>query len=227
MIYDRNDDLGRGGPLDYIPFLTEPHPDTPIPDFNQSPVADCGADQVVFDEVVLDGSSSYDPDGTLISYDWSLQHRTNPDNDKTATGVNPTVTGLNNGFYDTCLTVTDDMGATNTDCSLLAAAGSCFCTSSTTHVESILTGSFKAKYGKVTVTIFDNCGYPVPDAEVSGLFSGDFSEVGSGVTDANGVSVIYTTAEFKKASYTFCVIDVVKGALSYNPSDNVETCENK
>ena len=30
MILDRNDDLNRAGYIEYVPFLTEPHPDTPI-----------------------------------------------------------------------------------------------------------------------------------------------------------------------------------------------------
>jgi len=104
---------------------------------NQPPTSDCGTEQVVFDEVYLDGSDSYDPDGTIVSYNWSLQHRTNPENDKTANGIDPTITGLNNGFYDVCLTVTDDLGATDIDCSLLAAAGSCFCSPTTVHIETI------------------------------------------------------------------------------------------
>ena len=124
-------------------------------------------------------------------------------------------------------TVTDDKGATDTDSFLLAAAGSCFCTADKMHVESILLGTFKAQYGKVTVTIFDNCGNPVPDAEVTGTFSGDFNETGIGVTDANGTAIIYTTSGYKKASYTFCVDKVVNGSLTYDPTDNVETCDAK
>ena len=31
MIYDRNDDLGIQEYIEYVPFLTEPHPDTPSP----------------------------------------------------------------------------------------------------------------------------------------------------------------------------------------------------
>ena len=85
------------------------------------------------------------------------------------------------------------------------------------------------KYGKATVTVFDDCGNPVPAAAVTGTFSGDdFDEIGSGVTDANGVSVILTAAEVKKPSYTFCVDGVIKGTLPYEPNDNaVYHCESK
>jgi hypothetical protein len=41
-------------------------------DENRPPVADAGSDMISYvdEEVVLDGSSSYDPDGTVQSYEW-------------------------------------------------------------------------------------------------------------------------------------------------------------
>lgn len=125
MIFDKNDDLNSTGYIYYLPFLTEPHPDTPTLDFNQSPIADCGDDKVVFDEVILDSSASYDPDGTIESYDWQLQHRENSDYNTSAQGESPTVSGLEPGFYDVTLTVTDNDGLTDSDTMLLAAAGLC------------------------------------------------------------------------------------------------------
>jgi len=91
------------------------------------PTAQCGADQVVFDEVTLDGSASFDPDGWIESYKWTLKHRTTAITIE-ATGEKPTITGLEQGFYDVRLTVTDNNGATDLIDSLLAAAGSCSCT---------------------------------------------------------------------------------------------------
>ena len=81
------------------------------------------------------------------------------------------------------------------------------------------------KYGKATVTVFDDCGNPVPAAAVTGTFSGDFNESGSGLTNANGVAVILTNAQFKKPSFEFCVNNVAD-TLPYEPDDNVvETYE--
>ncbi len=91
--------------------------------YNRMPFADPGFDQVVFDEITLDASESYDPDGFIISYEWSLQNTNGIDEPRLATGVNPTITNLFNGFYDTCLTVTDNQGAKNQSCNLIAAAG--------------------------------------------------------------------------------------------------------
>lgn len=123
MIYDSNDDLSRKGTLSYLPILTELHPDTPQLNINISPTSEAGGDQVVFDSVTLDASGSTDSDGSLTSYQWSLQHRTNSAYNRSAEGINPTVTQLENGFYDVTLTVTDDSGLTDTDSMELAALG--------------------------------------------------------------------------------------------------------
>jgi hypothetical protein len=59
-------------------FFTDSYPDTvTITVSNQLPVADAGLDQTVFLTgtsvlVSLDGSKSYDPDGDLLTYKWSL-----------------------------------------------------------------------------------------------------------------------------------------------------------
>jgi len=81
---------------------------------NAAPVADAGPDQSVTDtddggdeEVVLDGSGSYDTDGTIVDYVWE-------NSVQIAAGVSPTVT-LDVGSHTITLTVTDDDDATDTD----------------------------------------------------------------------------------------------------------------
>ena len=161
MIYDGNDEY----PLNIVefePFLTEPHPDTPMFTGNQPPTAECGSDRIVFDTVSPDGSASFDPDGSIVNYYWKVSHKSDPTNYLEAYGVNPTISGLTKDFYDMCLTVTDVLGATDTDCALLAAAGPCVCTPSAIHVASIVAATAPAskgqKYGQVTVTVNDDCG---------------------------------------------------------------------
>lgn len=90
-----------------------------------APSADAGPDQVVFDEVTLDGSGSSDPDGEIVSYQWELLHRENSAYNRTAEGVNQTILDLEPGFYDVVLTVTDNEGAIDNDTMLLGAAGPC------------------------------------------------------------------------------------------------------
>jgi len=71
------------------------------------PVASAGRDQKVLQgsEVFFDGSSSYDPNGTIVSYSWS----------NGLTSSQGYVTYHNLGSYTVTLTVTDDEGLTASD----------------------------------------------------------------------------------------------------------------
>lgn len=83
----------------------------PVPIF---PTADAGPDQTLtadgsgFATVTLDGSASFDPDGEIVSYVWTL------DGVEIATGVSPAVT-LEVGEHVITLTVTDTDGASGMD----------------------------------------------------------------------------------------------------------------
>jgi WD40 repeat protein len=85
-----------------------------LPGFNLSPTADVGPDQTVTApdgisaQVTLDGSGSYDPDGEIVSYVWTI------DEVEIATGVNPSV-ALDVGVHVITLTVTDSEEATDSD----------------------------------------------------------------------------------------------------------------
>ena len=53
---------------DYVPYLTDHDPDTPLP----TPTANAGPDQVVFNKVILDASLSTFIIGGTPSYHWEL-----------------------------------------------------------------------------------------------------------------------------------------------------------
>ncbi|MDF1565123.1 MAG: PKD domain-containing protein [Deltaproteobacteria bacterium] len=82
---------------------------------NQPPVADAGGTQRVDlgSPVLLDGSDSSDPDGTIVSYAWELGDGT------TESGAAVTKTYATAGSYLVKLTVTDDQGATDEDFALI------------------------------------------------------------------------------------------------------------
>ncbi|MCK4758120.1 MAG: PKD domain-containing protein, partial [Thermoplasmata archaeon] len=87
--------------------VTEPYvPPPPLP-----PVAEAGPDQAIDMGVaiILDGSGSYDPDGTIVSYDWDFGDGT------TGTGINALITYAAVGNYTIELTVTDNDGLSATD----------------------------------------------------------------------------------------------------------------
>lgn len=89
-----------------------------LPPANKPPVANAGADITImlpYNTATLNGSASYDPDGTIVSYRWT--YISGP-NTYTITGMNtprPTLYGLVQGTYVFQLTVTDNDGASATD----------------------------------------------------------------------------------------------------------------
>jgi hypothetical protein len=141
-------------------------------------------------------------------------------------------TGLDpNTEYTYTVQMRDSLANTGTASAPASATTLPGCNPATTHVESIVCGTSAGdkgkKYGKATVTIYDNCGNPVAGADVTGTFSGDFSEQLTETTDGFGVAVLVTTAQVKKPSFTFCVDAVAHATLTYNAGDNVETCDSK
>jgi hypothetical protein len=91
---------------------------TVVAQANIAPVANAGTDQTITapaNSVSLNGSASYDPDGSITAYTWVMisgQGSVTISNGNTAT---PSVVGLIPGAYVFQLTVTDNSGATNTD----------------------------------------------------------------------------------------------------------------
>jgi len=88
-----------------------------------APVANTGGSKIVFDKVTLDGTSSYDSDGEIISYQWELRHIDNQEYNKNSSNAQPTFLDIEKGYYHITLTVTDNDGLTDSDKSILAVAG--------------------------------------------------------------------------------------------------------
>jgi PKD repeat protein len=85
---------------------------------NQPPVAAAGPDKTaqVREVVAFDGSGSYDPDGSIASYDWDFG------DDKTGSGVTVSHDYKKAGTYTVTLTVTDNEGATAQDTAVVTVS---------------------------------------------------------------------------------------------------------
>ncbi|HMR92074.1 MAG TPA: PKD domain-containing protein, partial [Chitinophagaceae bacterium] len=84
---------------------------------NKSPVAKAGTAQTIIlpaSSVTLNGSGSYDPDGSVVTYNWARISGPNTPAIQAAASAITSVTGLVQGVYVFRLTVTDDKGATGT-----------------------------------------------------------------------------------------------------------------
>ena len=94
------------------------NPADSIPVANVLPVANAGPDQTItapINTVTLDGSASYDPDGIIKSFSWVMISGPGSVTINNSNTANPTVVGLIPGVYAFQLTVTDSVGAINTD----------------------------------------------------------------------------------------------------------------
>jgi hypothetical protein len=119
-------DAGGLSDKDTIQITVNASPDRP-------PVANAGPDQQIAYNlqtcsmepsfITLDGRASHDPDGTIVSYQWSLivadNYSVNITNPNAAVA---TVTNLTPGTYQFKLTVTDNQGATGQD-TLIVTSG--------------------------------------------------------------------------------------------------------
>jgi hypothetical protein len=104
-------DDGGFSDTDLIQVTVNPEP-------NEPPAADAGPDQVIIlptNSVTLSGTSSADPDGTIVSYNWTKLTGPSSYNIVTPGAINTDVTNLVQGQYQFQLTVTDNRGATNAD----------------------------------------------------------------------------------------------------------------
>jgi len=109
---DVTDDDGDSG-SDTVVITVNPKPG------NQAPIAEAGQNQFLIDadmngseDVTLDGSGSYDADGSITGYVWTEGAT------QIATGVGPTVT-MSADVHTADLTVTDNEGATGVDSVLI------------------------------------------------------------------------------------------------------------
>ena len=167
----------------------------------------------------LDGSASYDPDGTIVSYVWDSG------DGNTGSGVTTNHTYAAAGTYTVVLTVTDDGGATDTNTQTVPVGGGQ--QTQTMYVLDVyLTGRAAGPNRSATavVTIEDTDNNRVEGATVSGTWSGDYGGDVSGVTGPDGtVTFISGRVRQPNAEFTFTVTDVVKSGSGYDEGLNVDT----
>ena len=99
----------------YVSDIRADGADSAPPSENQPPIANAGPDQTIADSdgngresIVLDGSGSSDPEGTIIGYEWKEGPTV------IGSGASPVV-DLSIGTHVITLTVTDDDGAVGSD----------------------------------------------------------------------------------------------------------------
>jgi hypothetical protein len=168
----------------------------------------------------FDGDGSYDPDGTIVSYDWDFG------DGSTGAGVETTYEYGQAGVYTIVLTVTDDDGASGSESQTVSVGD---VPPGEIYVYDIAMSGARngpSRYASAVVTIRDTAGDLVEGATVYGDWSDDYSASVQGITAADG-TVIFTSGNIRKAgaTFTFTVTGVIKAGFTYNPDLNVETSD--
>ena len=156
---------------------------------NQPPVANAGPGQTadVGAQVTFNGSGSYDPDGTITSYQWSFG------DGGSATGGTVSHTYSQPGTYQAVLTVHDDGGVSSSDAASVVIEEPSTATGGETMWSMALGTSSVEVSGSVTTDSGDN-------VLVTGVFVGSTNVGGSNLTSA-GSSDLFLARYFPSGDH--------------------------
>jgi len=163
---------------------------------------------------VFDASESYDPDGTIQSYNWSFGGEGTQS--EPGSGATVSYTYADAGTYTVSLTVTDDGGATNSYSEDIPVTEG----PPTVHIGDLEASSRNRRWGiwkaTITFTVHDNLHDPVGGAKVYGVFS-DGSSVFECSTDSKGICSV-SGWQLWLDCLTYTVFDISHPDYLYDPT---------
>lgn len=171
--------------------------------------------------VAFNGGSSSDPDGNLASYAWTFG------DGGSASGVAVSHTYVAAGTYAATLTVTDALGATHSSSTPIVVSPAPASAATTMSVGAIglqvLNDGGRWAVDAV-VTVVDNEGRPVPQAVVSGRWTGMMpSAFLYAMTDTSGRAAFRSKSLNASGVVGFTVVGITRSDLTYTPSLNAVT----
>jgi len=156
----------------------------------------------------FDGSSSWDPDGTIVSHDWDFG------DGSTGAGAAAIHTYSAPGTYTARLTVVDDDGASDQSSAEISVG--------IIHVSDLEGWSEKGKANRwrafLEVTVVDTEGGPVDGATVSVDWTGAITGTVSQVTDTDGIALVATGNIRGEGAVTFTVSGLSHPAMTHDPA---------
>ena len=166
--------------------------------------------------VLFDASSSFDGDGTIVSYNWDFGDV------GTGSGVVADHTFLTTGTYEVTLVVTDDRGSVNEDWLTIQVDPD---PSRVIYVDTIDMSVQVAKFNtaRASVVIRDIDGNAFENATVTGSWGGLVNGTTTGSTDANGIVAFMSPKTQRDGVISFRVTHVSASGYGYDETLNSET----
>lgn len=220
------DGVGTGDPLtaydDYASLGQFDLTGTVVPVNGQAPiaVADASAPTTGAAPLAVSFSSvgSYDPDGTIVAYDWDFGDGT------TSAVANPVKSYATPGTYTASLVVVDNSGLSSVADTVVIVVQS----NNVVYVGNIAMTLSSTKQGyaaTATVTVRNQNGALVPSATVTGQWSGLTTGTASKTTSRSGTAAITSSRTKTRGTFTFTVTGITISGYTYSPTRNVETSD--
>ena len=218
------DGVGTGSPLtaydDYASLGQFTLSGTVVPVTGQAPiaVADASAPTTGAAPLAVSFSSvgSYDPDGTIASYDWDFGDGTR------STAANPVKSYSTPGTYTASLIVVDNTGLSSVADTVTIVVQS----NNVVYVANFtmaLSSNRQGYAATATLTVRNQNGVVVPNARVSGTWSGLTTGSVSGTTNLNGAVSLTSARTRNRGTFTFTVTGITLSGSTYAPTRNVRT----
>jgi PKD repeat protein len=218
------DGIGTGDPLtaydDYSSIGQFNLTGTVVPVNGMAPiaVADASAPTSGTAPLAVNFSSagSYDPDGTIVAYDWDFGDGT------TSTLANPVKSYTTPGTYTASLVVVDNSGLSSVADTVTIIVQN----NNVIYVAAVTMTLSSSKQGyaaTATVTVRNQNGALMPNATVTGQWSGLTTGTASKTTGRNGAAAFTSTRTTRRGTFTFTVTGLTLSGYSYAPVRNVTT----
>ena len=168
--------------------------------------------------VNFSSAGSYDPDGSIASYDWDFGDGT------VSTSANPVKSYATPGTYTASLVVVDNSGLSSVADTVTIVVQN----NNALYVANIAMSLSSTKTGyqaTATVTVRDQKGALVRNAAVTGQWSGLTTGTVSKTTSRSGTAALTSTRTKNRGTFTFSVTGLTLSGYTYSPALNIETSD--
>lgn len=168
--------------------------------------------------VNFSSNGSYDSDGTITGFSWDFG------NGSTSNSANPVYTYTVPGTYTATLVVTDNAGLSSAADTVTVVVQN----NSYVYVANIAMSLSSSKQGyqaTATVTVRNQNGALVPNATVTGQWSGLTTGTVSKSTGRQGTAALTSARTKSQGTFTFTVTNITISGSPYSASRNVETSD--